>query len=149
MSYLLISRKTLSHRFIALLSVMLFGAFTSLAAQAATMNLNLERTSTLTVANDAEGRWQLDGGKVLMGESLVGYYTRKKRISFAVPASVNKSAVEITVFWASGNYSFTLQGSQSMSDGSQVGSVSAGSAGFTAMHDAVYSGTTNQLTIYY
>lgn len=149
MSYLSSLRKILSCRFIALLTTTLFGTFTGLAAQAATMDLNLERTSTLTVTNDAEGRWQLDGGKVLMGESHVGYYTRKKRISFAVPASVNKSSVEITVFWVSGNYSFTLQGSQSMTDGSQVGSVSAGSAGFTAMHDAVYSGTTNQVTIYY
>jgi|GEM_PF-3329957 len=144
-----ITRKSQFQTLLAAAIVVLLSAFTALSAHAATLTLSLERTSTLTTINDAEGRWQLDGGKVYMGESVVGYYTRKKRVSFAVPASVNKAAVEITVIWNGGNYTFTLQGTQSATDGSQVGSVSAASAGFTAMHNSVFSGTTNEFTIYY
>lgn len=133
----------------ALLSATLLSIFNYPPAEAATLTLNLERTSALTNLNDAEGRWQMDGGRVLLGESLVGYYVRKKRVSFAVPSSINKAAVETTVIWGSGNYTFTLQGTHSFTDGSQVGSVSSASAGFTSMAEGIYSGTANQVTIAY
>lgn len=127
----------------------LIGAFTSLSAQAATVTYTLQRTSTLTNVDDSEGRWQFDGGRVLVGNSVVGYYTRKKRVSFGIPSSINKSNMEMTVIWASGNYNFTVQGSHSFSDGSQIGGVSATSPGFTAFNNATFSGNSNQITITY
>lgn len=125
----------------------LAGAFTSLSAQAATVTYNLQRTSALTNVDDAEGRWQFDGGQVLIGNSVVGYYTRKKRVSFGIP--INKHNVEITVIWASGNYNFTAQGSHSFSDGYQTGGISATSPGFTAFNNATFTGNSNQITITY
>jgi hypothetical protein len=127
----------------------LAGAFTCVAADAATVTYTLQRTSTLTNVDDAEGRWQFDGGRVLLNNNLVGYYTRKKRVSFGIPSSVNKSSMEMTLIWASGNYNFTVQGSHSFSDGSQVGGVSGTSPGFTAFNNATFSGNSNQITITY
>src|SRR5262245_5789003 len=74
----------------------------ALPTQAATATYSLVRTSTLTNVDDTEGRWQFDGGDVYVGATKVGYYVRKKRVSFGVPASINKAAMEMTVIWGSG-----------------------------------------------
>ncbi len=122
---------------------------TSLSAQAATVTYNLVKNSTLTNVNDAEGRWQFDGGDVYIGTNKVGHYTRKKRVSFGIPASINKSSMEMTIIWAWGDYNFTVQGSHYFGSGTQVGGVSATSAGFTAFTDATFTGNSNSITITY
>ncbi|HKE95014.1 MAG TPA: hypothetical protein VKB34_11950 [Povalibacter sp.] len=119
----------------------------ALPTQAATATYSLVRTSTLTNVDDTEGRWQFDGGDVYVGATKVGYYVRKKRVSFGVPASINKAAMEMTVIWGSGDYNFTVQGSHYFGTGSTVGGVSATSAGFTAFNNATFTGNSSSLTI--
>ena len=118
-------------------------------SQAATVTYNLVRTSTLTNVDDTEGRWQFDGGEVFVGATRVGYYTRKKRVSFGIPSSINKAAMEMTVIWGSGDYNFTVQGSHFFGTGATVGGVSATSPGFTAYTDATFAGTSTSITITY
>jgi hypothetical protein len=121
----------------------------ALPTQAATVTYDLKMQSTLTNVNDAEGRWQFDGGDVYLGNTKVGYYTRKKRVSFGIPSSINKSSMEMTIIWAWGNYNFTVQGSHYFGTGTEVGGVSATSAGFTAYQDATFAGNYNTITITY
>jgi len=121
----------------------------SMPSQAATVTYKLIKKSTLTNVNDAEGRWQFDGGDVYLGNTKVGYYTRKKRVSFGIPSSVNKSSMELTIIWAWGDYNFTLQGSHHFGSGREVGGVSATSAGFTFLSDATFAGNHNEITITY
>lgn len=121
----------------------------ALPSQAATVTYNLTRVGNLTNVNDSAGRWQFDGGNVYLGSSHVGYYVRKKRVSFGIPSSVNKAAVETTIIWKWGNYNFTTQGSHFFGTGLQVGGVSATSAGFTSFQDGTYTGNSNSITITY
>lgn len=121
----------------------------ALPTQAATVTYDFVKTSTLTNVNDAEGRWQYDGGKVYLGTTHVANYIRKKRVSFGVPSSVNKSTVETTVIWRWGDYNFTMQGSHYFGTGKEVGGISATSAGFTAFQDATFAGDHTTATITY
>lgn len=121
----------------------------ALPAQAATVTYSFVKTSTLTNVDDAEGRWQYDGGKVYLGATHVANYIRKKRVSFGVPSSVNKSTVETTVIWRWGDYNFTMQGSHYFGTGKEVGGVSATSVGFTAFQDATFTGDHTTATITY
>ena len=130
-------------------SVITLGVMASLPSQAATTTYTLVKQSTLTNVNDAEGRWQFDGGKVYLGTTHVAYYTRKKRVSFGIPSSVNKSSMEMTVIWRWGDYNFTVQGSHYFGTGKEVGGISATSVGFTAFEDATFSGNSNTITITY
>ncbi|WP_020408042.1 hypothetical protein [Hahella ganghwensis] len=134
----------LASGFVALLS-----SAVALPTQAATVTYDLVKKSTLTNVNDAEGRWQFDGGEVYIGNTKVGYYTRKKRVSFGIPASVNKSSMEMTIIWAWGDYNFTVQGSHYFGTGTEVGGVSATSSGFTAYEDATFAGNHTSITITY
>lgn len=129
--------------------VALLATFASLPTQAASTTYKLVKKSTLTNVNDAEGRWQFDGGDVYLGSTKVGHYTRKKRVSFGIPSSVNKSSMEMTIIWAWGDYNFTLQGSHYFGTGKEVGGVSATSAGFTLFQDATFAGNSNSITITY
>ncbi|WDE11568.1 hypothetical protein [Thalassomonas haliotis] len=130
-------------------TVVTLGVMASMPSQAATTTYKLVKTSNLTNVNDAEGRWQFDGGYVYIGNTHVGYYTRKKRVSFGIPSSVNKSSMEMTVIWKWGNYNFTVQGSHYFGTGTEVGGVSATSAGFTYLEDATFAGNHNAITITY
>jgi len=121
----------------------------SLPTQAATVTYGLVKKSTLTNVNDAEGRWQFDGGDVMLNGSKVGHYVRKKRVSFGVPSSVNRSTMEMTIIWATGDYNFTVQGSHYFGTGLQVGGVSATSPGFTAFENAKFSGSSSSITLTY
>ena len=123
--------------------------FFALPSQASTVTYNLTRVGSLTNVDDAAGRWQFDGGNVFLNGTHVGYYIRKKRVSFGVPSSVNKAAVETTIIWKWGNYAFTMAGTHYFGNGAQVGGVSATSAGWTSMQDATYSGTHTSVTIDY
>lgn len=118
-------------------------------SMAASVTYDLVRTSTLTNVDDAEGRWQFSGGKVFVGQYHVGHFISKKRVSFGVPSSVNKAAVETTIIWNWGDHNFTVQGTHYFGSGQQVGGVSAASPGFSAFNDATYSGTHQQITIDY
>ena len=124
-------------------------AMLSMPASATTVTYNLTQKSTLTNVDDSEGRWQFDGGEVYLGTTKVGYYTRKKRVSFGIPASINKSSMEITVIWGTGDYNFTAQGSHYFSTGYEVGGISATTPGFTVFNNATFTGGPTSLTITY
>ena len=121
----------------------------ALPTHAATVTYNLVQKSTLTNVSDTEGRWQFDGGDVYLGSTKVGHYTRHKRVSFGIPSSINRSSMEMTIIWAWGDYNFTVQGSHYFGTGTEVGGVSATSAGFTAFQDATFAGDHTSLTITY
>ena len=136
-----------THHLVAAALAGVLATMTALPSQAATVTYNLVKKSTLTNVDDAEGRWQFDGGEVYVGQTRVGYYTRKKRVSFGIPSSVNKSSMEMTIIWAWGDYNFTVQGSHYFGTGAEVGGVSATSSGFTAFQDATSAGNSNSITI--
>lgn len=121
----------------------------SLPSQAATVTYQTVRTGALINVNDAEGRWQFSGGKVMLGSTHVGYFIRKKRVSFAVSSGVNKAAVETTIIWKWGSHAMTVQGSHDFSSGAEVGGVSAVSAGFSAFADATFTGSHTSMTLTY
>ena len=100
--------------------------------EAAPIDLLLTQTSTLTNEDDGEGRWQYDGGEVRLDGDLVGYYSRKKRVSDGT-SPLNTAAVEITLFAVgeSPPQNITLQGAHSFNNGDQTGSVSAASSDFS------------------
>lgn len=119
----------------------------ALPSHAATVTYKTTRTGILHNVTDAEGRWQYSGGNVYLGTTHVGYFVRKKRISF-VP-SANKAAVETTVIWKWGSHALTVQGTHDFSSGAEVGGVSAASAGFAAFKDASFTGSHQEMTLTY
>ena len=123
------------------------GFVATLPSHAATVTYSTVRTGPLTNVDDAEGRWQFSGGKVYLGRTHVGYFIRKKRVSFALSGLVNKGSVETTVMWKWGRHAMTLQGSHNFSSGKQVGGVSATSAGFSAYEGGSYTGSPAEFSI--
>ena len=134
-------------KLVAVGALALAGLATAIPSHAATVTYTTARTGILENVDDAEGRWQFSGGNVFIGRTHVGYFIRKKRVSFA-PA-VNKSSVETTIIWKWGSHALTVQGTHNFSDGSQVGGVSAASAGFSAYKDGTFTGTHQTMTITY
>lgn len=130
-------------------AIILGASLAAMSSYGSTVTYDLTKKSTLTNVNDAEGRWQFDGGDVYVGRNLVGHYTRKKRVSFGIPSSINKSSMEMTIIWKYGDYNFTVQGSHYFGTGKEAGGVSATSAGFTAFQDATFSGDHKSITITY
>jgi len=122
-------------------------AAAAIPAQAATVTYTLVKKSALTNVNDGEGRWQFDGGDVYVGATKVGHYTRKKRVSFGIPAAVNKSSMEMTIIWASGDHNFTVQGTHYFGTGREVGGISATSPGFSAFDNAKFAGSSTSMTV--
>ena len=141
-------KKRRSRLFLALI-ISVIATIVTLPTQAATVTYKLVQKSTLTNVSDTEGRWQFDGGDVYIGSTKVGYYTRHKRVSFGIPSSINKSSMEMTIIWAWGDYNFTVQGSHYFGTGTEVGGVSATSAGFTAYQNATFAGNHTAITLTY
>ncbi len=139
----------MKRHFILGLTTSILLASIATTASAASTTLTLTRQSTLTNVDDAEGRWQFDGGNVYLGRTLLGHYTRKKRVSFGIPNSLNKSAMEMTIIWEVGDLNFTVEGTHSFTTGAQVGGVSAASAGLSAIQNATFTGDSNTLTLNY
>ncbi|OQK15759.1 hypothetical protein AU255_16310 [Methyloprofundus sedimenti] len=131
---------------ISTLVIILLGFF-AMPSFAASFTLNLVRTSTLTNVDDAEGRWQFEGGEVYLGKTLIGYFVSKKRVSFG--ALLNKAALETTIILSSGDNNITFQGEHSFTTGNQEGAVSAASAGLSGFRNATVSGTSSELTFTY
>ncbi|MEJ2692386.1 MAG: hypothetical protein P8166_04825 [Candidatus Thiodiazotropha sp.] len=115
---------------------------------AGSFTYDLVRTSTLTNVDDAEGRWQFSGGKVYIGNSHVGYFVSKKRVSFGASA-VNRAALETTIIWKYGDHNITVQGTHYFGTGAEEGSVSAASSAFSYLKGANVSGTHQHLTFTY
>jgi hypothetical protein len=116
-------------------------------AYAASATLVLTRTSTLTNVSDAEGTWQYDGGDVYYNNSLLGYYSRTKRVSNGV--GINAGAVTITIYLIGQNppQNVTLQGTHDFSSGNEIGSISAASNTLTYLIGGTFSGPQNSITL--
>ncbi len=131
-------------------TITLFALFFSGLTYADSATIDLTRTSTLTNVDDAEGRWQYDGGEVRFLKKLVGYYTRQKRVSFGVPASVNAASVSITVFLTGSStppQNVTLQGAHDFSSGNEIGGVSATSSDYSFLRGASFSGSSSSIEL--
>ncbi|MFV2056642.1 MAG: hypothetical protein ACC707_09250 [Thiohalomonadales bacterium] len=132
-----------------LLAIISLAALTlvTFPAQSATVTFDFVREGTLTNVDDAEGRWQFSGGKVFLRKSHVGHYIRKKRVSFGVHSTVNKSTVETTVIWRWGNGNFTMQGTHYFGTGTEAGGISATSVEFSGLQNATFTGDNTTTTI--
>jgi hypothetical protein len=110
-------------------------------AHAATVTLTLVRTGSLTNVDDAEGRWQFDGGNVFFNDQLIGHFARTKRVSFAGTGPQNTAMLTITIFVLAGDppENLTLQGSHSFNSGGEIGSVSGASSALAALIGAAFS----------
>ena len=85
------------NRGLSVLAILSLSCF-AIPAFAGSFTYDFVRTSTLTNVDDAEGRWQFSGGKVYLGNSHVGYFVSKKRVSFGA-SPVNRAALETTIIW--------------------------------------------------
>jgi hypothetical protein len=112
-------------------------------------------TLTLTVINgpnnvtDAAGLWQFDGGEVQLGQTLIGYYARTKRVVTGGTTVQNTAAVTITIFVLGSTPpdNVTLQGAHSFDTGEQSGSVSAASTAFAGLIGITFQATTTSLIL--
>jgi hypothetical protein len=116
---------------LALGSLALAAAFTSLPAQAGGIALTLSRMS-LTNVDDAAGRFQHEGGKIFKGAVQVGQYAITRRVTFGgTNAPLNTAMQTTTLFFAAASGSapqnVTLQGAHDFSSGTFRGSVSGAS----------------------
>jgi hypothetical protein len=103
-------------------------------AQAA-VTLQVQRLS-LTNVDDAAGRWQHEGGRILLGSQQVGNYIIVRRVTPSGTGPQNTASVTMTIFLlgSSPPRNLTLQGAHDFSSGRYVGSVSAASDMFMGIH---------------
>jgi hypothetical protein len=112
------------------LSVLSFGR----GAYAA-VTLQVQRLSLANV-DDAAGRWQHEGGRVLLGSQQVGNYIIVRRVTPSGTGPQNTASVTMTIFLlgSSPPRNLTLQGAHDFGSGRYVGSVSAASDVFMGVH---------------
>ena len=107
----------------------------------------LER-DCLTNVDDAAGRWQIEGGKVLENKQHVANYSSVKRVSCGTEQQ-NTAMLWITLFFLKGEppENITLHGAHDFSSGGEIGSVSAASSAFSAHIGKQFKRAANTLTI--
>jgi hypothetical protein len=143
-------QRLLKRSFLVLVVICLVLACTT-ASHAASVTLNLARTSDLTNVPDAAGTWQFDGGTVSFGGSVVGHYARVKRtVSGGGTDTQNTAILTITIFvnGPSAPQTVTLQGSHSFDDGEERGSISAASSAFAGAAGITFEGTSTGLSTF-
>ncbi len=91
-------------------------------------------TEALTTVDDAAGNWQFEGGRVLDNQKQVGNYASTKRFVFKGTDAQNTAMLTLTIFFLGQQpaENITLQGDHDFNAGSEIGSVSAASAGFAS-----------------
>ena len=105
-----------------------------------TVTLKLVR-ETLTNVDDAAGRWQFEGGKVLKGATHVGHYGITRRVINGGTQAQNTAMVTGTLFFLKERppQNITFQGAHNFNNGRAIGSVSAASAKYAWAHDALFT----------
>jgi hypothetical protein len=113
-----------------LLSVLAFASEAHAAVTVQTQRLSLDNV------DDAAGRWQHEGGRVLLGGQPIGNYIIVRRVTFSGTSPQNTAALTMTLFFLGANppHTLTLQGSHSFSNGRYIGSVSGASQPFMGVH---------------
>jgi hypothetical protein len=109
-----------------LLSVLVFAR----GAQAA-VTFQTQRLSLANV-DDAAGRWQHEGGRVLLGGQPIGNYIIVRRVTPSGTGPQNTASVTMTIFLLGSTppRNLTLQGAHDFGSGRYIGSVSAASNPF-------------------
>jgi hypothetical protein len=90
------------------------------------------KRASLNNVDDVAGRWQHEGGEVLLKGKSVGYYASYKRVTWGGTDKQNTAMLTLTIFLAKSKTgapeNITLQGSHDFNTGNEIGSVSAASA---------------------
>ncbi len=110
------------------------------------------RRASLNNVDDAAGRWQLEGGDVLRGATVVAHYAVVRRVVTGGTTPQNTAMVTMTIFFLGSTppENITLQGAHDFNSGRYIGSVSAASARFNWVRNATFAGSagaTGTLTI--
>jgi hypothetical protein len=141
----------LLRRTLLVLVVMCLVLASTTASHAASVTLNLARTSALTNAADAGGTWLFDGGTVSFGGAVVGRYARVMRTVLGGGTDTQNTAIlTITLFFNGANppENVTLQGSHSFNDGEERGSISGASNAFRGAAGITFEGTATGSTTF-
>ena len=112
-----------------------------------TLHLTLER-DTLSNADDAAGRWQYEGGRVLDRHQHVADYACTRRTVKHGTDAQNTAMVTLTLFFlgSAPPENFTALGSHDFGSGSETGSVAAASPLFAAYIGQKYTRDGNALS---
>jgi hypothetical protein len=102
----------------------------------------------LNNVDDAAGRWQIEGGRVLEKDRHVANYSSVKRVSCGTHEQ-NTAMLWITLFFIKEKppQNITLHGAHDFNSGGEIGSVSAASATFAAQIGKQFKRVVNTLTI--
>ena len=102
----------------------------------------------LNNTEDVAGRWQIEGGRVLVKEKHVANYSSVKRVSCGTHEQ-NTAMLWITLFFFDKKppENMTLHGSHDFNSGGEIGSVSAASGAFAAHIGKQFKRVVNTLTI--
>lgn len=142
--------KTRFNFFQLLLFITVFLSY-SCVANAASATITLVQDS-LTNVDDAAGRWQHEGGRVLFDSEQIGYYAAHRRVTDAGTTPMNTAMLTITLFIPgrlNAPDNVTIQGSHDFISGEYIGSVSAASSIYSFLIGADIKGNTvaNTMTI--
>jgi hypothetical protein len=113
------------------------------------MALKLElRRECLNNAEDAGGRWQIEGGQVLQRGKHVANYSSVKRISCGTEEQ-NTAQLWLTIFFFKSKppENITLHGAHDFSSGDEIGSVSAASPAHATHIGQTFKRSGNTLAI--
>jgi len=138
--------------------VLVGSALVATQAWAGGVSLSLVRSS-LNNVDDAAGRWQHEGGKVLKGATTIGTYVITRRVTMGGTDPYNAAFTTVHLMLPVGTalppQNLTLQGTHNFSNGYFYGGVSAASNRytFTCNGQAVIIPTatlgTSTLTVYW
>lgn len=106
---------------------------------------------SLNNVDDVAGRWQHEGGEVLLKTKKVGYYASYKRVTWGGTDKDNTAMLTATIFLEksrTGAYeNITLQGSHDFNTGNEIGSVSAASTAYASNIGKKFNRTGDDVTI--
>jgi len=114
------------------------------------MHLTYElKREVLNNVHDVAGTWQFEGGEMLENQKIVGHYAAERRIVFKATEAQNIAMLRMTVFFLDKEppENITLEGVHDFNSGSEMGSVSAASRGFSTHIGKQFQRTGDTLTI--
>ena len=109
------------------------------------------KRKTLTNVDDPAGRWQHEGGDVMLKEKPVGHYASHKRVTMGGTDAQNTAMLTLTLFLERGKEgapeNITAQGAHDFSSGGETGSVSAASVKYASLIGKHFNRTGDTVTI--
>jgi hypothetical protein len=117
---------------------LLLGTLAAAPAYAGSATLDMVGTVALTNVDDNAGRFQYDGGDLLLNGVDVGHFLLERRVIFNA-TTTNQSAVTVTLILDGGDETVVLMGTHSFSSGAGKGGVAAASSGFSFLADGTFT----------